>query len=783
MVIVLAGLASVVMLSVPLKSFAQTVELNEAAVEVIVNEQANPETLVVLRGAVDEFWVEESDFVRLRLKLPASVPHVADGRRYYSLAAIRNIQIHFDEALQRVVLTVPAEAFQSVKFDVQSRSAPALTPTANGAFLNYQVYAQHVSDSTLSGAFTEFGIFNRYGVLTSSSVIRSEPATPTQSRVTRWIRLDSAFTHDFPNRIERLTIGDSITSAGSWGSAVRIGGISWGTDFSIRPDLITTPLLTATGTATVPSTVDVFINNQKVSSQTLPPGPFIIDRLPAITGNGQVSMVVRDALGREQILTQNFYSSLALLAPKLSQYQLSAGKVRSNYALQSNDYGKAALSATYRRGISSWFTIEAHGEALQDYGQAVGINAAVGASTYGVFNVIAAHSAGSGKSGSLLGAGVESRFSNISMTFSSKFASRDYRQVSNAGTGYLQFKQRDLAQMGVALNRAGSIAMAYARDQYFDLPMQRNVSITYNTLVAKHLSLSLVASRSMSDTRNSSYFLTFTLPLGQRRAASLTANGGSGIGAPPNEVYASLVQNAPAGNGYGYRVAASSRGNYNADGRLQSFAGDLDVQVARQQGISGQNLYWSGAATLLDGQVDVTRTVNDSFAMIDVDGIADVPVYVDHQLTTHTNKHGKAMLHYLLPYQPNRINIEPTELPLDTVIDNQTLTIAPGYRSGVIARFPVSHVRSATFQLVDEADQVVPAGAQVIFNGKIFTVAYGGMTYVTGYDHGLQGHVSWSGAHCEFRVAPPANSSQDDPLPDLGKIKCRKQTEQHQDLH
>jgi outer membrane usher protein len=96
----------------------------------------------------------------------------------------------------------------------------------------------------------------------------------------RGIRLDTTFTHDFPSRLETLCVGDAISTPGSWGSAVRFGGVQWGTNFAIRPDLITAPLLTAGGVAVVPSTVDVYLNNQAVSTQRVPPGPFVIDRLP-----------------------------------------------------------------------------------------------------------------------------------------------------------------------------------------------------------------------------------------------------------------------------------------------------------------------------------------------------------------------------------------------------------------------------------------------------------------------------------------------------------------------
>jgi outer membrane usher protein len=206
---------------------------------------------------------------------------------------------------------------------------------------------------------------------------------------------------------------------------------------------------------------------------------------------------------------------------------------------------------------------------------------------------------------------------------------------------------------------------------------------------------------------------------------------------------------------------------------VQTNAGDLEAQAARQQGINGQSLYWSGAATLLGGDLRATRTVYDSFALIDVDDLADIPVYVDHQLVTHTDKHGHALLHNLLPYQANRINIEPSELPLDTQINTRTLVVVPGYRDGVIVKFPVEHVEGATFRLIMEDNKPVPLDAKVQFHGKVFPVAYDGVTYVTGYDHGMAGRVSWDGGTCEFRVPPPVGN---DPLPDLGTIKCRSNT-------
>ena len=208
------------------------------------------------------------------------------------------------------------------------------------------------------------------------------------------------------------------------------------------------------------------------------------------------------------------------------------------------------------------------------------------------------------------------------------------------------------------------------------------------------------------------------------------------------------------------------------DGELreQWSAGDLQLLAARNHGVSGESVFWSGAATWLGGDLRAARQVSGSFAMVDVAGIADVPVYVDHQLVAHTDAQGHALLPDLLPYEANRVNIEPVELPLDTSIGARTLAVTPRYRSGIVVKFPVERVRGGTFRLVNPDGTPVPAGAVVQFMERDFPVTYDGVTYVTGFDHGTAGSAQWSGGHCSFRLDPPP---PDDPLPDMGTVVCR----------
>lgn len=738
--------------------------LHEAVMEVSVNEQPATEMLIVLRDDTGGLWLDERDFARMHLRMPDVAPHLFEGRRYYPVSALPGGKVQYDEARGRAMISVSGDAFLATRVSAPTREGPPITPAALGAFLNYELSAQHYADQNLTGATTELGLFNAVGVLTSTAVARSNDGD------TDVVRLDTTFTKDFPGQLETLQLGDSITDPGNWGSAIRFGGIHWGTNFGLRPDMLTTPLLAASGTAVLPSTVDVFVNNQKVSSQELPPGPFIVDQLPSITGSGDVTVVVRNALGQQQVITQPFYSSPVMLAAGLSAYELDLGMARDDYALESDRYAGLAGSANYERGLTSNLTVEAHGEFLGTQAYAAGADLSAAISHYGIVSATLADGGGNGRSGVMSSLGYSWQAKWFNLAVSSAVASSGYLQISDASTSSGQFKQRSLAQVGVNLAHGTSLQLAYADETFDTQPQLKTISAAYAQQLPDQVTLSLNATRTMSVQSATSLYLFITIPLGGRKSVTTGGTLGHGSGAPPNEANVMLVESPPLGTGFGYRLGETSEDNYTADGRWQTTAGDLDAMAVRNAGISGQTAQWSGAATWIDGQVRVARQVNDSFAVVDVAGLPDVPVYIDNQKVTQTDQSGLALLHDLRPYEINRISIDPLELPLDTEIDARTMEVAPAYRSGVVLKFPVKKIRAGVFRLTTSDGSVVPVGAQVAFNGELFPVALDGRVYVTGYDHGSSATASWGNHKCSFRLDPPPPTN--DPQPDLGTILC-----------
>ena len=737
--------------------------LSEAVLEVSVNERTGGEMLVVLRDAEGRLYLEAGDYTRLNLVTPAGGGREFDGKRYFPLAALPRVALDFDAASQHLNIKAPPEDFLTTRATAAPRRAVPVTPAEPGAFLNYQLSDQQVEGLRTSGALAELGGFASQGVLTSSTVARDSGG----ERQT--VRLDTTFTHDFVERLETLNVGDAISDPGSWGNAVRFAGVRWARNFGIRPDLLTTPLLTTGGTALVPSTVDVFVNNQRVSSTSVPPGPFVIDNVPTVTGAGDVNVVVRDALGREQVLTQSFYTGVSLLAPGLSQYSIDLGKVREDYSIASNHYGATLGAATYRRGLTDNLTIEAHAEYLGGDARAAGVQLASQADTFGIVTVTVAGGGDANGQGGLVGLGFERRERRVSVVLNAAYASDGFRQVGDELIPGLRYRTRALAQFGFDVGRAGTLAAAAVVETYRVGPSLETVSLTDSVPLGRQSSLGLTVSRTSGVTSSTSAYLTYVLALGGRRAVTATAVKGSGEAAPSNQVYATYLQNPPIGPGMGYRFGASSSGNYDTDLRAQFEPVDVELQAVRNEGVSGQGVYVRGAATLLEGQLGATRELTNSFAVVDVGGIAGVPVYLDNQLIAKSDASGHALLPNLRAYEANHISVAPEELPLATEIGSRSVVLAPGFRSGVVARFPVSRIHGGTFRLVTEDGRPVPAGASAEFGGSAFPVAMDGTTYVTTYATEGEGEARWDGTRCRFRLpAPPA----DDPQPDLGKIPC-----------
>jgi len=116
--------------------------------------------------------------------------------------------------------------------------------------------------------------FNSLGSLVVNGVARGNN---DQSEL---IRADTYVQKDLPGPMETLVMGDAIGSGGAWSRPARFGGIRWARNFSLQPGYITFPMPSLSGSAALPSTIDVLVNNQRRQSQNVEPGPFDLTNIP-----------------------------------------------------------------------------------------------------------------------------------------------------------------------------------------------------------------------------------------------------------------------------------------------------------------------------------------------------------------------------------------------------------------------------------------------------------------------------------------------------------------------
>jgi outer membrane usher protein len=734
----------------------------EIIVALTVNGEAAPQPLLVRRDADGALLIRASDLPQLRIRTPAEPPLVIEGVEYYRVSADTGANLSFDAAHQSASLTLPASAFQPTRTGANGADTLPATTTSPGAFVNYDLFAEH-TDATTTGAVVEAGVFGAQGVGTGSLLARDEAGRRDV------VRLDTTWNRDFPERLATLRVGDAISGSGAWGRSVRFGGVQFATNFATQPTLVTTPLLSARGEAVVPSTVDVFVNGQRRASEAVPPGPFEIDNVPTINGAGQMQVVITDALGRQQVISQPYYSGSALLREGLSEFSFEAGAIREDYAFESNAYGAAVLAATLRRGLRDTFTAELHGEAQAHGPIALGVDTAVQLGSFGILGLTAAAGGDDAGTGWLAGIGLEHSRERFSLFARSELRSESFVQL---GTSIEQPrpKLRGFGGVGVNLERYGTVQLAYGTESYWSAPTIQTIGLSHSISLGARGFVNASATLSEAETSEVNVLVSWTMPLGGRRttSAGLEYQPDRLIG-PALRATASIQQSLPPGSGHGYLASISSSDDGQLAYSYQGRAGRVSTEYARRNGQDGLRAEITGALALTGAGLTPSRRLDRSFAVVDVADYAGLTVYVDNQPVARTDTSGRVLLDSLREYEQNSISIDPVELPMDASLAKASMTVVPAHRSGAVVRFPVSRVHGATLRLELPDGAAVPSGARVELDSVSYPVALDGLVYIPDLPPVASGQAAWPGHRCEFELPPPSTG---EPVPDLGVIRC-----------
>lgn len=719
---------------------------------------------VVLRLADGGLAVAARDLRAWRLPVPTGGALQVDGEAYVRLADLAGVAYRVDEASQTLLLEAPAAAFDPYAMAWGEGRGVALTPTAPGGFFNYDLSWQRDDGHASGGGLFELGLFNAWGSGTATGLWQRGGEGPG------WLRLDTTWNIDMPERMQSLRLGDAIGRGGGWGRSVRFGGVQWATNFATQPGFVAFPLPGLRGEAVLPSTLDVYLDNTRLLRATVPQGPFDLSSVPAVTGGGELQLVVRDLLGRQQVITQPYYASPQLLRPGLHDFSWDLGLVREDYGLASNRYGRAMLVGSDRLGVTPTFTRELRAELLADQ-QTVGAGGAwllpaLGDVQLGTLSLAAALSHGPDGAGHLLALGTERQVrQGIGYSLEAEYASRDFTRL---GQPEGERPRLSLAAR-LSLPVAGSgLGLGYVHRTTWQGDEQRLATASYSVGLGRYGHLGFNALQDLSGDAGLNLGLIWSVALDRQTSLAADLNRQDGRWRET----ATLQRNPPAGNGIGYRLQVGADRRYRAGATVQAERGVLTAEAAANDGREAYRAGLSGGVASAAGGLFQGRRIDDSFAVVRVADYGGVRVFRDNHEVTATDAHGLALVSRLRAYQANPIGIEQADLPIDAEVDALQVKVAPGLRSGVVVDFPVRVSRGASFRLVDEAGRDLPPGAVVRIAGdaKEFPVGFGGQVFVSGLAAANRLVAEWHGRRCEFELVLAGEA---EPLPDLGTLSCK----------
>lgn len=743
------------------------------------------------RDAAGRLWATGRELAALGLKTPAAAPL----DREIPLSDLPGVAVTYDEAGQRIDFDVDDSGRLPRVYDLYAAPERVEVAAANFGFvLNYQAFTSAGSQGgidqfALEGSSinldarlsTPLGVFSQTGFATTNKF---------DARSTAARRLDTAWTWTDVERAVIWRAGDTISGGFAWTRPIRMGGLQVQRNFAVRPDLITLPLPGAAGTAAVPSVVDVYVNGMQAASQPVGIGPYRINNIPALVGQGDTRIVLRDASGRAVETVNPFYVSGKLLREGMWNFSVESGYPRLGYGSFSGDYGAEPVgSASVAAGVSDILTLQAHAEGSRRFGNVgVGAVAAIG----GRFLVSAAvsasyHAGRTGYQGYFAG---ETRLGNVTLSASALRSFTEYADLASVtarpagllsaldpiGAQGVRYSSRPVrAQYSASISAPlgflnGSVNLGYV--YYRAVGGERSEIVTAGVSAPLPWRGSAYASvwGDMGNRKNAGVIAGVSFPIGADVSTSVSAGRDSG-GLHVDAQAAKPVEREPGS--YGWRIMDREGGQQRrmASGAYRSAYGQAEVTAGQLQNRFYGSAQIEGAIVAAGGDLFVTNRIDESYAVIDA-GAPSVPVMYENRPAGVTNARGKALIPTLQAWSANRVSIDPTNLPLNAVVARTQETVAPRDRSGVVVKFGVqADARSATVTLVDGAGNLLEAGLTGKTSaGESFVIGYDGRAFISQLASSNELTVETPAGTC---VASFAYTAQEGRMQTVGPEACR----------
>lgn len=626
---------------------------------------------------------------------------VGDFASIQSMKAL-GVGVEVNGEKQLVALTVPGKYFKPQVVG----SADALVeadPAPKGILINQDlaVIRSYRGDWAASWGYDmRTGLAG--GVLINTGQLNVQPGGSTNTRgLTTW-------TKDLLKKGLSVEIGDVFTPTLGITSTSNLLGFKIGTERELTGDLYPVPVIA--GIADSRTTAEIYLNNERQRQLNLDQGPYSIEQGSMLNGLNSSSVVLRDQFGREQIIQNDFYFTNRALRPGASEWAVTGGL--SRYGSIGNDYRDLALASFYRRGLSPFLTLGSSAQVMGKNAN-LGLDATVVLGTAGVLNLSSLASQSDGQSALSYSAGYSYQTRNWSVNAQTQKRSTDAWQLSDQWRGGSVITRSNLATVSYT-HRPFQVGLSWSSNTYSSGAHNERLSLTGRYSGAK----SSLSAQFYRDRDESGFYVFYTRQLGVRQRASMSFS----------DNHRSLAFNGRAGR-VNYGLGTSDTGSY-ANAGLDTRSGRFQAQSTTRNGDIGVTGRYEGSIWLGEGGALVGRTLNRSFALVEVADTANAKLNANGSNQV-TNSSGYALFP-LSAYRTSNVGLDVSSLPLDAQINQRTQTTTPPRLFGSKVIFPISYIKPLELRAMFQGKIVRGSGVAVADDlevpiaddGRIFLPTY-----------------------------------------------------------
>lgn len=733
-----------------------------------VSVNGNPKGLVHFGYADEKLYASPATLHQLGLPVQQGVSDPV------ALNDIAQLTVRYDVQQQTLTLTAPLSALNLETTEVgMPQAAHPTARVSRGVLLNYDLYAAQ-DDKTRVNTYTELRAFNAAGVLSSTQLSRNTTDDTQGYQSNAFTRLDTRWRSAFPEQMLFVTAGDTLTSALPWSRSTRIAGLQIGTDFSLQPYQPTTPLPSFFGSATLPSSVELYVNGVKNYDGNVPAGNFEINTQPNINGAGNAQVMMTDALGRTTVQNFSFYNDQMLLRKGLTEWSAEIGVVRENYGYASFDYASTpAFSGTWRHGISNTLTTAAHAEATDRLINGGVSNDWVPGPRSGTFSAALAFSGDEGKGGALYSLGY--RWSNDIFSFNTTTTAThgDYHDVATR-YGQAPPELNSNTVVGYNAQTLGNFSVGYLQFRYPHDSNLRYVNANWSASLSEKAWLNLGVNQNLDDSQDSSVYLMLTVSLeGNRNISTTVQRTNNETGYLMN-----ASQMLPADGGWGWNVAANREASDTSAQGEVGYLGRYGKVYSGFNHVTDNHYAYAGATgslVMMGGGLFAAREINNGFAVVSTSGVPNVPIKLENNVVGTSGEDGLLLVTQLNSYQNNLLSIDTMGLPANTRVDQVSAQAVPADRSGTFVEFGITATRPALLVLVDAQGKAIAEGSRATLNaGKersdSVMVGFDGMAYFDMLSAHNTLNVTLPEGACSVKFDYPPRAEG---IPQIGPLVCR----------